>query len=236
MVHRPLRRLAMKYQTHDREPRLTGLTRILPLAGVAYAALIIVGDLVIGEFPDADTPLAELSRYFAAHSDQVRTGGELMIWGGLALGLFGIAVWARVREAAGPTVVAGLMLVGTAVAVVSELMGAVSYVTLGSIGTNPAVTPEALQAWHVGSQFGGGGGTLLMLGLFAAGVFARVMPRWLAWAALVLGIAAVTPYGFLASMLVLLWTAVTGIVLTVRKIEPAVASHTGAGVAQPRPV
>ena len=224
----------MTYQTEDREHRLTGLTRILPLTGVAYAALIIVGDLIIGEFPDADTPLAELSRYFAAHSDQVRTGGELMIWGGLALGLFGIAVWARVREAGGAPVVAGLMLVGTAVAVVSELIGAWSYVTLGNIGANPAVTPEALQAWYVGSQFGGGGGTLLMLGLCAAGVFARAIPRWLAWTALLLGIAAVTPYGFAASMLFLLWTAVAGIVLTVRSKRPA-ATHIGAGVTEPRP-
>jgi hypothetical protein len=47
-----------------------------------------------------------------------------MIRGGLALSLCGIAVWARVREAAGPAVVAGLVLVGTAVATVSELTGA----------------------------------------------------------------------------------------------------------------
>ena len=224
----------MKYQTEDRERPPSGLTRLLPLAGVAYAALILIGDLVIGEFPDSNTSLAELSRYFAAHSDQVRTGGQLMIWGGLALGLFGIAVWARVRQATGPSVVAGLVLVGTAVAVVSELTGAGSYLTLGNIGADPAVTPEALQAWYIGSQFGGGGGTLLMLGLFAAGVFARAIPRWLAWAALVLGIAAVSPFGFAASMLFLLWTAVAGIVLTVRSKEPA-ATQLGAGVAEARP-
>jgi hypothetical protein len=224
----------MKYQKEDRERPLNGLTRLVPLAGVAYAALILIGDLVIGEFPDSNTSLAELSRYFAAHSDQVRTGGQLMICGGLALGLFGIAVWARVREATGPPVVAGLVLVGTAVAVMSELTGAGSYLTLGNIGADPAVTPEALQAWYIGSQFGGGGGTLLMLGLFAAGVFARAIPRWLAWAALVLGIAAVSPFGFVASMLFLLWTAVAGIVLTVRSKAPA-ATHLGAGVAEARP-
>jgi len=224
----------MKQHTQDRERRLTRLTRILPLAGVAYAVLIIAGDLTIGEFPDSDTSLRELSRYFAANSDQVRTGGQLMIWGGLALGLFGIAVWARVRQAAGPPVVAGLLLVGTAVAVVSELLGAGSYVTLGSIGGNPEVTPQALQAWYVGSQFGGGGGTLLMLGLFAAGVVSSAVPRWLAWSALVLAIAAVTPYGFQASMLFLLWTAVAGVALTVHSMEP---SHTrvAAGAANPGP-
>jgi hypothetical protein len=224
----------MKQHTQERERRLTGLARILPLAGVAYAVLIIAGDLTIGEFPDSDTSLPELSRYFAAHSDQVRTGGELMIWGGLALGLFGIAVWARVRQAGGPPVIAGLLLVGTAVAVVSELVGAWSYVTLGSIGANPEVTPEALQAWYVGSQFGGGGGTLLMLGLFAAGVVTTAVPRWLGWSALVLAIAAVTPFGFQASMLFLLWTAVAGIALTVHSMEPS-QTRVAAGAANPGP-
>jgi hypothetical protein len=223
----------MNDHTEHQERRLTAFTRVLPLAGVAYAALIVAGDLTIGEFPGSDTPLPELSRYFAAHSSQVRTGGELMIWAGLALGLFGIAVWTRVRDDAGGHVVAGLMLVGTAVAVVSELVGAGSYVTLGNIGANPHVTPEALQAWHVGSQFGGGGGTLLMLGLFAAGVFTRAIPRWLAWSALVLGIAEVTPFGFWASMLVLIWTAVAGIILTVRSEEPSPTVR--ASVASPRP-
>lgn len=224
----------MKQHTQNRERRLTTLTRILPLAGVAYAVLIMTGNFTIGEFPGTDTPLPELSRYFAAQSSQVQTGGQLMIWGGLALGLFGIAVWARVREAAGPPVVAGLMLVGTAVAVVSELTGAGSYVTLGNIGANPDVTPQALQAVQVGSQFGGGGGTLLMLGLFAAGVFTPAVPRWLAWSALALGIAEVTPFGFLASMLVLLWAAVAGIVLTVRNQAPS-PTRVGAGVANPGP-
>jgi len=223
----------MKGQTEHQEGRLTAFTRILPLAGVAYAALTVAGDLTIGDFPGADTSLPDVSRYYAAHSSQVGTGGELMIWAGLALGLFGIAVWTRVRDAAGGHVVAGLMLVGTAVAVVSELIGAGSYVTLGNIGANPDVTPEALQAWHVGSQFGGGGGTLLMLGLFTAGVFTKAVPRWLAWSALVLGIAEVTPFGFWASMLVLMWTAVAGIILTVRSKEPSPTVR--AGVASPRP-
>jgi hypothetical protein len=52
----------MKYQTQDRERPLSGLTRLLPIAGVAYAALIVIGNLVIGEFPHSNTALGELSR------------------------------------------------------------------------------------------------------------------------------------------------------------------------------
>jgi hypothetical protein len=178
----------MTDQTAPRERGSSSIVRFLPLAGVAFGALTLAGDLTIGEFPDPSTPLAELSRYYAAHGDAVRTGGRLMILGALCLGLFGVAVWARVRAAAGPPWVAGLMLVGTAIEVGSDLGGAGHYVLLGSIGADRAVTPEALQAWQVGSEFGGGGGFLLMLGLFAAGVFSRAVPSWLAWSALMLGI------------------------------------------------
>jgi hypothetical protein len=69
-----------------------------------------------------------------------------------------------------------------------------------------------------------------MLGLFAAGVFTRAVPGWLAWFALGLGIAVLTPFGFLASRLFLLWTAVAGIVLTVPSNDQV---STRVGVANP---
>lgn len=209
----------MKNQTAVRQRRFTTLARLVPLAGVAYCGLTLAGDLAIGEFPDANTPPAELSRYYATHADSVRLGGQLMILAALCLGLFGLAVWARVREAAGPPMVAGLILIGTSVAVTAELGGAGAYVLLGSIGADHTVAPATLQAWQAGSQFGGGGGALFMLGLFAAGVFSRALPAWLSWSALVLGIAQLTQFGFYASMLALLWAAVAGVVLSARPLD-----------------
>ncbi len=103
----------------------------------------------------------------------------------------------------------------------AELGGAGAYVLLGSIGADQTVALAALQAWQAGSQFGGGGATLFMLGLFAAGVFSRALPAWLSWSALALGIAELTQFGFYASMLALLWTAVAGIVLSVGPLDRA---------------
>jgi hypothetical protein len=199
----------------------TTLARFVPLAGVAYAVLTMAGNLAIGEFPDASSPVAELSRYYQTHGAAVQAGGQLMILGAICLGLFGVAAWTHVRDAAGPPMVAGLVLVGTAVAVTADLGGGATYALLGSIGADNTVMPAALQAWQIGTELGGGGGTLLMLGLFAAGVFARALPRWLAWTALLLGIAEFTPFGFYASLLVLLWTAVAGVVLSLRAVDRA---------------
>ena len=41
----------------------------------------------------------------------------------------------------------------------------------------------------------------------------RALPAWVAWSALVIGIAAVTPVGFFAVLVFLLWTAVVSVLL-----------------------
>jgi len=64
----------MKDQTAVRQRGFSTLARLVPLAGVAYCVFILAGDLTIGEFPDATTSPAELSRYYATHADSVRVG------------------------------------------------------------------------------------------------------------------------------------------------------------------
>ena len=56
---------------------------------------------------------------------------------------------------------------------------------------------------------------LLMAAL--AGLAARAVPRWLAWPALLLAVLSLLPgpFGFLASMVFLAWTAAAGITLLV---------------------
>ncbi len=65
----------MTDQAAVRQRRSSTLARLVPLAGVVYCALTLAGDLTIGEFPDASTPPAELSRYYATHGESVRLGG-----------------------------------------------------------------------------------------------------------------------------------------------------------------
>ena len=44
-----------------------------------------------------------------------------------------------------------------------------------------------------------------------AGILTRAFPRWLAWTALVIAIAQLTPVGFLAPLVFLLWTLIASI-------------------------
>ena len=204
----------------------TTLRRVAPLAGVLFASLTIAGDFTIGPFPDGSTPVGDLPAYYRAHGANVSLGGTLMALGGVCFAIFAAAVWARLHTARVPALVAGVVLLGAAVDTMADLQSGAVYNLLGDIGRDSAVTGPALQAWHIqGAEFGvGGGAALFMLGVAVAGIVYRAVPRWLAATGLVLAIGAFapSPFGFYASMLMVLWVAAFGIALAVRADPVAV--------------
>ena len=202
--------------------------RFVPLAGVVFAAFTVVGDLVIGPFPDTNTPISKLTSFYAANHAQVAAGGFLFGLAAIFLALFGAAVWVRIRAASVHPVIAAAALVGTAVAAAGALNGAGAYSTVGEIGSQKGLSPAALQAWHIGGAAGrfDGGTVVLLLAVAAAGITGRAFPGWLAWPALAFAILEVTPFGFLASLLVLLWAAVAGILMTMRPGDAVPAART----------
>lgn len=193
------------------------LRRLTPLAGVLYAGLSVGGDLVIGPFPEGATSGASLRDYYAAHGAQVAAGGALLVWSAVCLGVFAVALWARVRDAV-PPVVAGLVLLGAAVATAAELGSASLYSFLGEHGADGHIAPAALQAWQLAAtEIGSSGGlVLLALGLTVAAFGHRALPRWIAASGVLIVAAEFTPLFFLASIVFLVWAAVTGVALAVR--------------------
>ena len=191
--------------------------RVLALGGIAFGALEFAGDLIIGPFPRGGTGAADLMKYYAGHHSHVATGGTLMAWAAVGLGLFGAGLFGYVRRGAGAAL-AAVVLVGTAMAALSEGISAATYSLLGEMSTDRNLMPAALQAWHVaGAEYGiGAGMTLLLVGVAAAGILRHAFPVWLAWPALILAVAQLTPFGFLASLVVLLWCLVTGAWLAIR--------------------
>lgn len=197
----------------------TGLARWLPLAGLAYAVLTIAGDLVVDAFPDGDTSTSALVRYYAAHHTQVGTGGQIMGLAVIFLGLFVAGLVVRARASLATAAVIG---VGGAALVAAQEWSASVYAQLGSTGGEHSVAPAALQAWHIaGAEWTGVGSAsiVFVLGIAVAGLVDRTLPAWVAVTALVLGCGSFfpQPFGFFASMLMLVWAAATGIALTVRR-------------------
>ena len=146
---------------------------------------------------------------------------------------FGLAVWARIRQAQASPLLGGLTVVATTMVALTTLASAGVYGVLGDIGGQPGVSPAALQAWHImgseGSLADGAATFLFLLTAALAGLSAGAVPRWLAWPALLLAVLSLLPgpFGFLASMVFLAWTAATGITLLVtRQARPDHAHAT----------
>lgn len=189
------------------------LLRWLPLAGAAYAVLMVAGDLVVDAFPDENTPLAKLTSYYADHHTQVGRGGLLMELSAVFLALFGVAVALRLRDSS--PVAAAVIGFGAATACLATAYEGATFQFLGDNATDSNLSPQALQAWHASAAAFGTSVPLLLiaLGLVLAG---RRLPVWMVWSAVVLAVLQLTPVGFLAGMVMLLWFAVAGVALAVR--------------------
>ena len=193
--------------------------RLAALAGAGFLVTSIAGDMMIGAFPRPDTPDSTLLSFYAAHHAQLLAGGWLLALSGVFLALFGTAVWARIRQAAGNPMLAGLTMIGVALVTVTTLDTAGTFGLLGGIGGQHATTPAALQAWHLlassGSLADAASTFIFLLAVTAAGILARALPRTLAWSALALAVLQLLPdqLGFLASLVFPLWAAAAGLVM-----------------------
>lgn len=204
------------------------LTRALPLAGVAFAVLSAVGNLVIGDFPDSDTSTGKLISFYGRHHASVAHGGMLLGYATMFFAFFGVALWSRIRRSSAPAIVAAAVVVGTAMVAIEMMIGADTYLNLGQVSTQANIAPAALQALHIGGAVGGTGAdsVVFLLAIAAAGIFSRALPGWLAWSALVLAIMHLTPLGFLAYLLFHLWALAAGITMTVRPTPPPAPEST----------
>ncbi len=63
------------------------------------------------------------------------------------------------------------------------------------------------------------GGLTFGLATAAAIVRSRELPSWLGWSAAVIGVACVSPFGVFAIVLLLLWSAVAGVVMLRRSVR-----------------
>ncbi|HYX85499.1 MAG TPA: hypothetical protein VE777_11065 [Gaiellales bacterium] len=209
-------------------PYLAGwIGRVAALAGVGSAVLTFAGYLIIGPNPDSDASTSTITAYYAAHHADVFRAGMVLGYAAVLLAVFGIAVWARIRQTALHPVVAGTALVATAIAAVSDGMVATSWYMLGAIGNTHAAAPGAIQTLHLSVSAGdlpgacGLGVLLVMVAL--AGIVASAFPRWIAWSALVLGILHIAPtpgvFGFFTGLAILPWMCATGITMFLRPGE-----------------
>lgn len=195
-------------------------TRLLPLSGIAFVALVLVGVIGLsGGAPEGVVPGAEVIAYF--DENEIEQFAATFVWTAAVpfLVLFALSVAAAARRPDGERtrvwerlLVGGSLLVGATL-----LVSAMVNLALVDGATNGA-SPAAMQALHLSIANGwvawNAGLGVMMLG--AAGTL-LAEPRthtWLGWVALPTSVALFFPVAdFFGMVVTLAWILVASVVL-----------------------
>ena len=206
-----------------------------PLTGVAFVVLVIVGGAIQGEPPEVDENVQAIVDHYSDDKDAIMIGTLLIAWG-LVAWLFFAGVLRRVlRAAEGDGHTLSLVAFGGAVilAVGGAIDGTISFALAENADDIEPAGVQALAAlWENDFlPFILGLGTFMLatgLSILRHGA----LPKWLGWAALVLGVVALTPIGFVAFLAGGLWVLAASVILTLRArgegAPPAPAAPTPA--------
>jgi hypothetical protein len=198
--------------------------RYAPLSGLVFVVLV-VASIIVGGFDSVSTDdsTRKVLDYWSDNDSQQIAGAIL---GALAMVPF---LWflsvlrSTLRLAEGGTgrlaataYAGGIVLVGFAL-----VDGALQFAVADSVGDVPPGVTQTLSVLYndffLGFPVGLG---TLMLATALVLLRTRVLPMWLGWFALVLGIASfLGPAGFVAFLVFLVWVAIVSVVLY-QRIEP----------------
>jgi hypothetical protein len=192
---------------------------LVPLTGVAFVLVGIVGFAIGGEPKSADDPVKEIVDFYADNKDSVEIGAGLGVVAGLLLIFFGAYLRKFLRAAAPDDDILPL------VAFIGFVVVAVSFAVDGTISISLAeaaddIDPVAVQALQAlwDNDF-----LPIVLGvecfLWATGLSVLrtgVLPKWLGWVMIVLALAGLTPIGFVAAIGSALLVLVLSIMLALR--------------------
>lgn len=192
---------------------------LAPLTGVAFIVVGIIGFNIGGEPEGADKPVKEIVGFYVDNKDSVQVGAILSVVAGVLLIFFGahlrkvLRMSASEGEALSLVAFAGLVVVAIGFAIDATILIALAE-------TADDIDPTAVQALQAlyDNDF-----LPIVLGtsafLWATGISvirSGVLPRWLGWVMILLGIVSVTPIGFVGAIGAAILVLVISILLSVR--------------------
>jgi hypothetical protein len=204
----------------ERSTKRSFWVRITPLIGILFTVLLVVGVAFSWSTPQSNARALKVITYYTAHKDRTNVSSYLITLS-VVTGLF---FFGLVRDHLSQ------MDVGRGVARVS-FGGAVLFAVGGSLiaGTQFALadvpaklSASAAQALNVMSNdlaFPAliAGMSVFLLAAGIAAVRTRLLPRWLGWVAIVLGLIILTPPGWIALLVAIVWIVVVSILLFLRQ-------------------
>ena len=188
----------------------------VPLTGALFVVLAIIGAIVQGEPPNADEPVQEIVSHYTDNDTRIKIGSLLLTIATSVFVFFAGSMRKRLDAAAGgrsmlPTVAlvgAGIFAVGAAI----DAM--IAFALSERVGDIEPAAVQALQAlWDNDFMPMVLGLNLFFLATGLAALRYGSLPKWLAWIAVLLGIVALTPIGYVAFLAGGLWLLGVSIML-----------------------
>lgn len=190
-----------------------------PLTGVAFVIVLVVGVIVAGEPPDADSDVEEIVGHYVDNKDSVQVGAAIAAIAATLLIFFAGILRALLRAAEGAggalsaIAFAGAIVIAVGVAIDSTI----SFALAEAAADVDPVAVQALQALWDWDFMPFALGTQIFL--LAAGLSVLrhgALPKWLGWVAILFAVIAITPLGFVAALGAALWVVVVSVLLTLR--------------------
>jgi hypothetical protein len=191
----------------------------VPLTGVAFVVVLIIGFLVGGEPPDVKNPPQEIVDHYVDNKDSVQFGVLFeLIAAGLLLFFAGyLRKVLRAAPGEGGMLPAVALAGATVMAVGAAFDAAISFSLAEAADDIEPTSVQALQAlWDNDWPPIALGAAVLLLSSGLSIALYGSLPRWLGWVAVLLGVVGFTPIGFVAFLGGGLWILVVSVMLTVR--------------------
>jgi hypothetical protein len=192
---------------------------LVPLTGVAFIVLGIVSFIVGGEPKSADEPVREIVNFYVDNKDSVEAGAFIGVAATVLLVFFGAYLRRFLRAGAGEGEMLSLIsFVGIAIVAVGFAIDTTILIALSEAADdiNP-IAVQSLQALWDNDFVPLALGVLLFLwGTGLSVIRSGVLPKWLGWVMLVLGVLGLTPIGFVSAVGAAILVLVLSILLSVR--------------------
>src|SRR3984893_2893113 len=201
--------------------------RWLALCGMVAVLLVPVAFVVVaGNTPNDKASADRVVSYYRGHLNANRVAALMVTIAAVLLVLFAARLWEVLRgDRLGAPVFPLAAFGGALIASTGLLLGAVVHFALVQAADQQfAASAQTLNVLDNNDFFAIVGGLApLFLGAGIATVMRPVLPRWLGWAAIVIGILCLGgPIGFLGALLGLVWILVVGLVMFMRQDLAAV--------------
>jgi hypothetical protein len=193
--------------------------QLVPLSGVLAVLLMIAAFVVGGETPEADDSLGEVVSYYSEHDTDLQIASALLGLGAFFFLVFSTTVAGVLRrsqrESGGPSV---LSFAGGIVFTVGvTIFAGLGFAAADVVGDVEPSVVQALNALGSDMFFTVAVGTgAFLLGAGIATLKSGALPRWLGWAAVVIGVIAITPAGFFGFIALGIWTLIVSVILSMR--------------------